>query len=139
MKPSALVIAAVCCTLLLAAFLFLRGPGKQEPAAPPAPKELVDVCVLSGGAPEPLCTEPGDPCPRLRNRKTTEKALDESFMLVHVLPEQTFLLEERRDGWIRLRVIDPPWLSDGHEGWLPEALLQCRRAEKDSFPALANP
>ncbi len=135
------LLVALVCFALLGGLLYLLGSSAPDPAPKPAtPAAYETHCRLSGGLPaEPLCQEPAAPCRKIRNGKTTEIDLDESFMILNLVPEETLLLLETREGWARVRVIDPAWLSDSHQGWVPLERLSCRQVEIASGNAAAPP
>lgn len=125
------LLVALACFALLGGLLRLLSSPAPDPAPTPAtPGEYETHCRLAAGiSTEPLCQEPAHPCRTIRNGKTTEIDLDESFMILNLVPEETLLLLEQRDGWARVRVIDPDWLRDTHQGWTPLERLSCQRVE----------
>ena len=58
-------------------------------------------------------------------------------MILNLVPEETLLLLETREGWARVRVIDPAWLSDSHQGWVPLERLSCQQVELASGSGFA--
>lgn len=124
------ILAAIACFALLGGALYLLRPAAPEQdARPETPRVYETHCNLAQDVPEPLCETPAAPCRKIRNQKTTEIDLDESFMTLNLVPEETLLLLERRDGWGRVRVIEPDWLRDSHQGWVPLDRLTCRQVD----------
>ena len=60
-------------------------------------------------------------------------------MILNLVPVETLLLLETREGWARVRVIDPAWLSDSHQGWVPLERLSCQQVEIVPGNAAATP
>lgn len=132
-----LLVAVVCFVILGGVLHLLQKPAPEPVSQPAAPRVYETHCTLFNTIPEPLCAEPASPCQKIRNSKTTEIDLDESFMILQLVPEQTLLLIEKKDSWGRVRVIDPEWLSDSHQGWVPLERLACKQVDVTPAPAAA--
>ena len=132
-----LLVALVCFALIGGALYLLRSPAPEPAPQPEVPPVYETHCTLRNALPEPLCGEPAAPCRKIRNSKTTEIDLDESFMTLNLVPEETLQLLEQRNGWAHVRVIEPDWLRDSHQGWVPLDRLTCRQVHVTPRPAPA--
>ena len=132
-----LLVALICFALLGGALYLMRSPAPTPAPQPETPRKYETHCKLRNTIPEPLCEAPAAPCRKIRNSKTTEIDLDESFMTLTRVPEETLLLVEERNGWARVRVIDPDWLRDSHQGWVPLERLSCQQVDVTPAPAPA--
>ncbi|MEN2436603.1 hypothetical protein AAH994_14395 [Weeksellaceae bacterium A-14] len=60
---------------------------------------------------------PGTKYKKLINQKATEIIGETQFMEVD--NSCTVSIEEEKDGWAKIRVVDPPHLTATHSGWIP--------------------